>query len=100
LIRVSGGAHEHTIWNPQDFRRIDQLAIPICLFPNVVPVLVYLAVNWEGVLPVGVGVGQHDHVALSKKVHRFVTRGSKDTIYSMAEQALDIQISVKPFNGE
>ena len=46
------------------------IAIPICLFPNVVPVLVYLAVNWEGVLPVGVGVGQHDHVALSKKAHR------------------------------
>src|SRR3981189_512473 len=49
--------------HPEDFRRIHQFAIPICLLPYVVPVFCYLANNWEGVLPADGGVGQHAAIA-------------------------------------
>jgi hypothetical protein len=68
--------------------------------PYVVPVLFYLAINWEWVLPVGGGIGQHDHVALCKISRGFVTRGSKDAINAMAKQTFNIQLPMKQFNAE
>jgi hypothetical protein len=44
----SSYSYEHAIWNPEDFRRIYQSAIPIYLLPCVVPLFFYLAINWEG----------------------------------------------------
>src|SRR5712664_4250414 len=52
------------------------------------------------VLPVGGGVGQHDHAALCKNSHGFVTRGSKDAINTMAKQTCNIQLPMKQFNAE
>jgi hypothetical protein len=67
--------------------------------PYVVPVFFDLAIYWVRVLPVVGGVGQHNHVALSKNPHGFVTRGSKDAV-NMAKQTFDIPLPTKQFNAE